>query len=41
MNAAEEIVKELEAANDDKSVGGRIVERVLERILTAPQCQEQ
>ena len=38
--ASESIVKELEAANDDKSVGGTIVERIVDRILPTAQCKE-
>jgi DNA primase catalytic subunit len=38
--AADKLLDELEKSSGDKSLGGRIIERILERILPAPQCKE-
>lgn len=41
LAGAEQIVKELEGANQDASVGTKITERILERILPAAQCRNK
>ena len=37
--ASEDIIKELEAANGDKSVGGTIIERIIDRALPAQSVE--
>ena len=40
VDEAAALVNQLEQVNHDASVGGQIVQRVLERILPAAQCKE-